>query len=103
KLLAKFEAVDDPYITERLLAVTYGSVLRNSKDAANIKSVATYIYSRFFKDNRPPVHALIRDYARGVIEVARINKISLRYSIGNTEPPYQSVWPKRIPSLKSLN
>jgi hypothetical protein len=103
KLLVKFETVDDPYITERLLAVTYGSVLRNPKDTANIKSVAIYIYSRFFKHNRPPVHALIRDYARGVIEVARINKINLRYSIRNTEPPYQSVWPKRIPSLKSIN
>lgn len=103
KLLANFEGVDDPYITERLLAVTYGSVLRNPEDLANVKSIAAYVYKRFFKDNRPPVHALIRDYARGVIEVARIKKVNFHYSTESTEPPYQSVWPKKIPTAKSLN
>lgn len=101
-LLVKFEGVDDPYITERLLAIAYGSVLRNLKDLVNIRSIANYVYKRFFKNNHPPVHALIRDYARGVIEVARIKKLSPGYSIKNTEPPYQSVWPQRIPSANTL-
>jgi len=103
KLFVKFETVDDPYITERLFAVAYGSILRNPEDSINVKSTAIYVYKRFFKDNRPPVHALIRDYARGIIEIARIKKIKFHYSAENTEPPYQSIWPKRIPTAKSLN
>ncbi len=103
KLLEKFDNVDDPYITERLLAVAYGSILRNRDDTVNIKTIAIYVYKRFFSYNRPPVHALIRDYARVIVEVARLNKINFRHSVKNTEPPYQSTWPTKIPSKKTLN
>lgn len=101
-LLEKFKEVDDPYVTERLLAASYGAVLRNREDSRNVKMVAVYAYKRFFADNKPPVHILTRDYARGLVEVAKMNKIKFRFSESNLQPPYISNWPKRVPSGEAL-
>lgn len=102
KILEKFENIDDPYITERLLASIYGCVLRNNKDTANLKTVTTYLYKRFFSSKKPPTHILIRDYARGIIEAAHLKNVDLDFPIENTKPPYKSSWPTRIPSVKAI-
>lgn len=97
-LLEKFKDVNDPYIAERLYAVAYGCVLRNQEDKINLKILAEWIYKNIFKDNKPPVHILLRDYARGVIEVALRSEIKLKIDENNINPPYQSEWLKYIPS-----
>jgi hypothetical protein len=101
-LLEKFKDIDDPYVTERLLAASYGAVLRNRDDFKNLQAIAIYVYKRFFSHNRPPVHVLIRDYARGLVEVAKINQIKFHFSDKKLQPPYISDWPKRVPSGETL-
>ena len=102
KLLKQFKDVNDPYITERLFALAYGCVLRNQEDKENLKVLAEWINKYIFKDNKPPAHILLRDYARGVIEVVINRGIKLKINEDNIKPPYKSKWPKRIPSKKEL-
>ncbi len=102
KLLEEFKDVNDLYITERLFAVAYGCVLRNQEDKENLKVLAEWIYKNIFSDNKPPVHILLRDYARGVIEVALNRGIKLKINEDNINPPYKSKWPIKIPSEKEL-
>jgi len=102
KLLEQFKDINDPYIKERLFAVTYGSALRNKEDKKNLKVLAEWVYENIFKDDKPPVHILLRDYARGVIEVALNMGIILKINEDNINPPYKSTWPKRIPSEEEL-
>ena len=102
KLLEQFKNINDLYIKERLFAVSYGCVLRNQEDIKNLKVLAEWIYENIFKNNDPPVHILLRDYARGVIEVALIRGIKLKINENNINPPYKSTWPKKIPSEKEL-
>jgi len=58
-----------PYVTERLYAVAYGCAMRSFDDDA-IKGLALAVYEIIFENGSPPVHILLRDYARGVIELA---------------------------------
>lgn len=102
QLLEKFKNVNDLYVIERLFAVAYGCVFRNQKDIENLKLLAKWIYENIFQDNKPPVHILLRDYARGVIEVALSRDIKLKINEDNIKPPYKSTWPKKIPSGKEL-
>jgi len=102
KLLEQFKNISDLYIKERLFAVSYGCVLGNQEDKESLKGLADWIYENIFKYNNPPVHILLRDYARGVIEVALSRGIKLRINEYNINPPYKSTWPKKIPSEKEL-
>ena len=101
-LLEKFKKVNDPYISERLYAIAYGCILRNQENNKHLKTLAEWIYQNIFKDNQPPTHILLRDYARGIIETATTRGIKLKINPVNINPPYKSKWPKRIPSEKSL-
>lgn len=105
-LLEKFHELknkfSDPYIMERLYAVAYGCTLRNQNDIDGLKKLSEWIYNKIFKRGNPPAHVLLRDYARGVIEVA-IKKIpDLRFNIQRINPPYKSKWPKNIPTTEEL-
>jgi hypothetical protein len=102
KLLEAFKHVNDPYVAERLYAVAYGCVLRNSKDINHLETLAKWVYENIFKDNRPPVHILLRDYARGIIEISLRRKIKLSIDESNINPPYESDWPENIPSEEEL-
>lgn len=102
KLLDKFKDINDLYVLERLYAVAYGCVLRNQEDSKDIEKLALWIYKHIFKDDKLPVHILLRDYARGIIEVALRRGIKLNIDESKINPPYKSEWPKNIPSEKEL-
>lgn len=102
KLLKKFKNANDLYILERLFAVAYGCVLRNQDDLENIKKIAKWTYEKIFKNNKPPIHILLRDYARGIIEVAIKRGVKLKFNKIKINPPYKSNWPKHIPSDKEI-
>lgn len=101
-LLKQFSGVDDPYIQERLYAVAYGSVSHSRKDRRELKELAVWIYSTVFKTENPPVNVLIRDYARGLIEIAQQEKVQLKIIESRVRPPFKSKWPNRIASEKTL-
>ena len=66
-LLDKFVDVDDPYISERLLAACYGAVMQG-EDRAGCTAIASAVWTNYFAGDRtPPLHLLARDYALGIL------------------------------------
>lgn len=101
-LLKRFHGINDPYVAERVYAVAYGCCLISS-DKSKIARVAEVVFSQVFADGQPPVHVLLRDYARGVIERALQVGCSLEsIDLAKVRPPYRSPWPLRPPTLDSL-
>ncbi len=90
-ILQDFQDVNDPYIQERLLAVAYGCAMR-SRDDGRIAELATLLYEQLFLGDNPPPHILLRDYARGVIEVALNKGLSIKIDVKKIRPPYKSEW-----------
>jgi hypothetical protein len=102
KLLERFHHSDDPYLLERLYAVAYGVAMVSQDDEA-ISNLASWIYASIFQNGDPPAHILLRDYARGVIELAAHRKVLPSHvDISKTIPPYSSEWPPGVPELKEL-
>jgi len=102
ELLDQFKKVNDPYVAERLYAVAYGCVLRNADDKTNLKKLSLWVCKNVFKNGKPYPHILLRDYARGIIEVALRENIKMHINVSHIRPPYKSTWPKRVPSEKVL-
>ena len=50
----------------------------------------------------PPPNIMIRDYARGIIELALHRGMALTLEPKNIRPPYVSQWPESIPSREEL-
>jgi hypothetical protein len=98
QLIRSFEAVDDLYIRERVLAVAYGVAMRSS-DATRVKADATL--TTVFAQVPVVPHLLLRDYARGVVE--RLNRLAPLpdQTMQLVRPPYGSKWP-RIPSEETI-
>lgn len=103
QLIKQFKSVNDPYVLERLYAVAYGCTLRSLDGKRDLKSLAEWIYKTHFKNGMPIVHILIRDYARGIIEVALHQRIRMTdFDKKKIIPPFSSKWPSHIPSEKTL-
>lgn len=93
--------VNDPYVSERIYAVAYGCSLR-STNIDVIGKLGQTVYNLVFDGGSPPPNILLRDYARGVIEVAMQRGCSLSVNPENIRPPYQSDWFEDIPSEAEL-
>lgn len=100
QILTVFQNIDDIYISERLYAVAYGCILRTESDDS-IKTIGQYIYNTIFKNGNPPVHILIRDYARNAIEYAIIKNVGLEIDVDLIRPPYNSEMPQ-IPAEEDI-
>lgn len=100
RLIKRFFDVDDPYVSERVYAVAYGCAMR-SHDLKDVGRLAKIVYKYVFKEGSPPVHILLRDYARGVIERAIYLGSALDIDPEMIRPPYQSIWP-HIPSDEEI-
>ena len=101
KLIPVFVDVNDLYVLERIYAVAYGCALR-SNDANAKASLAQHVYDLVFRDGTPPCHILLRDYARGVVEVAISEELELNIDQRKIRPPYKSEWPLVIPAEDEL-
>ncbi|MBL8164702.1 MAG: ATP-binding protein [Anaerolineae bacterium] len=100
-IIDDFMRVDDPYILERLFAVAYGCAMRSRNETA-VNLLAQKTFDWVFS-NAPPVHILLRDYARGVIEVAVARGIILEDTdIDKVRPPYHSDWIEDPPTEAEL-
>ena len=93
RVINRFNDVDDPYVRERVYAVAYGVAMR-SQDAAEIEVVGRAVYENIFASGQPPVHMLLRDYARGVVEHALHLNESMAIDRKLLRPPYGSDWPQ---------
>ncbi len=92
RFVGRFSDIDDTYVTERVYAVAYGVVMR-SHDATQVGKLASFVYERVFAMGTPPVHILLRDNARGVIERAIHLNPDLDINVDLIRPPYKSTWP----------
>lgn len=101
-LLKNFVQVDDVYIIERLFAVSYSCVIHNQDKDGNLRGLAQYTFDTIFRDGNPPKHILLRDYARGIIEIALSRGLCQDINTELIFPPYQSEWPDEIPTKEEL-
>jgi hypothetical protein len=89
-LFAGFDDCDDPYVVERLYAVLYGASLR-LRDPSNLALFSKVAWDHCFAEDKPPVHFLTRDYARGVIELAATEgQLPAEVDLELCRPPYKS-------------
>jgi len=102
-VLTKFQDIDDLYLQERLYASVYGG-LCNAADDDHLESVATHVFKTQFKDSSPTEHVMLRDYARGILELAG-ERHCLDDSVlfENCRPPYKSEWPLENPPNSGFN
>lgn len=100
RLVERFSDVDDPYVVERIYAVAYGVAMR-SHDAVGVGKISSLVYEKVFAKGNPPVHILLRDYARGVIERAIYLGSDIEIDESLIRPPYKSTWPK-IPDEEEI-
>ena len=102
QVIPTFAKVNDLYVSERLYAVAYGCALRSNDSDAKL-SLAQLVYNVVFKDDSPPCHILLRDYARGVVEVALRDGLDLKgVELHKIKPPYKSDWPLEIPPEEDI-
>jgi hypothetical protein len=97
QVLETFTGVNDPYVSERLLAAAYGSAMRSSNEG--LEELALWVYGEVFEDGCPPAHILLRDYARGIIELAVSRGLDLDIDMERIRPPYRSEWTGDVPSV----
>ena len=67
-----------------------------------MKEIGLWIFKTFFNKEKVLPHALIRDYSRGIIEVALSRKVGLKINKNKILPNYKSKWSENIPSDKQL-
>jgi hypothetical protein len=96
QVLETFTEVNDPYASERLFAAAYGSAMRSTNKG--LEELALWVYREVFEDGCPPAHILLRDYARGIIELAVSRGFDLEIDIETIRPPYMGEWTGDVPS-----
>lgn len=101
ELLIKFKNIDDPYVMERIWAAVYGATL-NSPEHLDIKALSQWIIDDFFSQEEVYPHILVRDYARNIVEYACLNGKFFLPDKSIIRPPYKSIFPKRLPSDKTI-
>ncbi|MFA5316160.1 MAG: AVAST type 2 anti-phage system protein Avs2 [Dehalococcoidales bacterium] len=101
QLLKEFEHVNDPYIYERIYAVSYGCALRTS-DRDGLFSLCKHVYETIFNKEYVYPHILLRDYAREIIEYAFSIGLQLDIKLDKIRPPYKSIWAKQIPTNEDI-
>lgn len=103
EVLKVFEAVNDPYIYERLFAVAFGCAVR-TKQIDFLPDLSLYIFVRIFDhDGEIYPHILLRDYARGVIEYTLKLGYALDVDANKIRPPYKSSFPKHFPTNEEID
>lgn len=89
-LIGRFADLNDAYIVDRVLAAVYGGATRSSSNDG-LGALAEAAYSAVFAIDPVPAHALIRDHARGVIELAAYRgALPSSVSLDRVRPPYSS-------------
>ena len=93
RLLKDFGNVNDLYVLERLLAACYGAALQGVVDTG-LRELSQVVFDLIFSKKQPPVHLLLRDHARGIVEYAdSCCVLNSSIDLALARPPYKSPWP----------
>jgi hypothetical protein len=88
QLIADFGRLNDAYVVDRVLAAAYGAATRSHSND-DLGALAEAAYNAVFADDPIPPHALIRDHARGIIELAAHRGVlPASISLDRARPPY---------------
>lgn len=88
QLIRDFGRLNDAYVVDRVLAAAYGAATRSHSNDG-LAALAEAAYAAAFADDPIPPHALIRDHARGIIELAdHRGVLSASVSLDRARPPY---------------
>lgn len=96
EFVERMHSVNDPYIVERVYAVAYGCALRGLP-GGELGLLARFVYEAVFGDNPPTPHLLLRDYARGIVELAAARGCLGDLAVDRARPPYGSEPPGAAP------
>ncbi|WP_435299720.1 hypothetical protein [Timonella sp. A28] len=102
-LLERFCIVDDEWIVERALQVTYSALLANGSDE-DWRAAADVVWAAFFAPavNLTP-NAAVRDAARCILEAAHDREaLPAEVQPDNFRPPYNSAWPLTWPTEEDI-
>ncbi|MCD2167746.1 NACHT domain-containing protein [Comamonas koreensis] len=93
-LLDQFTDIDDPYITERLLAACYGAVMQGM-DRAHCGMLAASVWKSYFAEGKqPPLNLMARDYAFGVLLYAQAaGQLPAEVDLDACKAKFKSAWP----------
>lgn len=102
KLIDKFEGVNDPYVVERIYAAAYGCALL-SDNFEKLPDLAKCVYNHLFNvEGEVYPNALVRDYAKGVIEYTLTKFPELKLGEKPYIPPFKTAFPKSFPSDEEI-
>ena len=98
RILDAFDGVDDPYVVERVYAAAYGcALLSNTPDKLDV--LAKSVYKHIFDvDGEVYPNAMVRDYAKGVIEYVLTIYPDLELGNKTYIPPYKSSFHEMFPT-----
>jgi hypothetical protein len=110
RLVERFTDVNDPYVTERVLAAACGHALRHRsappEHLDDLAALGRAVHDAVFAVDQPTTHALVRHYARTVVETVdtalRAHRRQLDRALPAAAPPYASEWPLTAPHLRDL-
>lgn len=82
-----FSAVSDPYIIQRVYAITFGCCTGNATKEY-VAPAAQLVYDLVFKDGNPPEDILIRDFAKCIIDYSETLGCGIIFKRELIEAPY---------------
>ena len=93
QLLGAFRNVDDLYVLERLYAAAYGACCINPSHE-RLMAYAEVTFDHVFRKKVPPENLVLRDYARGIVELScHVGVLPKEVDIERCRPPYASPLP----------
>ena len=102
RLIRQFVGVNDLYVIDRVVAAAYGAALQGLQDD-KLSELAETVFECIFDVKQPVTHILIRDHARGIIELAKMRDVlPKRILIIKAKPPHNSPWPLENVSAKKI-
>ena len=96
QLVERFGHIDDLYILERVIAASYGAALQGIT-SDGLTELAQTTFRCVFDRPEPVAHVLIRDHARGIIELAHVRGVlPASFDLERARPPYRSEIPEAV-------
>jgi hypothetical protein len=94
ELVTKFWDVDDIYVSERLYAAAYGACCIDPSPG-RLAEYTNVTFKALFVNQTPPLSLLLRDYARGIVEISNANGVLPKeVQLEKCRPPYRSLRPR---------
>jgi len=102
-LVDQFADVNDPYITERLLAACYGAAMQG-RDLARCRVLAVSVWKNYFSEGRdPPLNLMARDYAFGILLYAQAaGELPPEVDLDACKAKLKSAWPLEVVTTQDL-